>query len=127
MLCEKKKVAIYCRVARADEDALKHQVRTLVQFAVDKGYNGIYVYQDNGEGGHYIDRPAFNQLNADMLAGKIQTVVIKDLSRIARNFILVDRWMNMADALGVKVILVDDDIAGLADVDILLFRWCHKR
>ena len=127
MLCEKKKVAIYCRVARADENALEHQMRTALRFAVDSGCGEYRIYLDNGLSGATVDRPAFNRLNCDMLAGEIQTVVVKDLSRIARNFILVDRWMSMADALGVKVISTDDDIAGGADVDILLLRWWYNQ
>ena len=89
---------------------------SVVQFAVDKGYNGIYIYLDNGEGGHHVNRPAFTQLNNDILAGKVQTVMVKDLSRIARNFILVDRWMKMADTLGVEVVSMADAIGGLEGI-----------
>ena len=110
MFIEKKKVAVYCRTARADVDALKHQMRTAIQFAVDSGYSECRIYHDNGGNGVTIDRPAFNRLNCDMLAGKIQMVIIKDLSRIARNFILVDRWISMADALGVRVVSMTDGI-----------------
>jgi len=113
---KEKKVAIYCRVARIDDVSLKRQMQAVIQFAVDKGYNGIYIYLDNGEGGHHVNRPAFTQLNNDMLAGKIQTVMVKDLSRIARNFILVDRWMKMADTLGVEVVSMADAIGGLEGI-----------
>ena len=114
---KEKKIAIYCRVARVDGVSLKRQMRTVVQFAVDEGYNGIYIYLDNGEGGHHVNRPAFTQLNNDMLAGKVQTVVVKDLSRIARNFILVDRWMNMADALDVEIISMANDLEVLKETN----------
>jgi len=64
-----------------------------------------------------------------MLAGKIQMVVIKDLSRIARNFILADRWLDMADALGVRVVSMTDGVDTFANVDILLYErilFCLK-
>jgi len=114
-----KNIALYCRVARADKIALKHQMRLLANFAMDMGYRGGKVYCDNGVSGATVDRPAFNRLNRDMLAGKIGLVVVKDLSRIARNFILTDRWLAMADALNAEVISVDGNIGGPVDMQQL--------
>jgi len=100
----KKKVAIYCRVARKDKISLKRQVQQIARFARGRGYSGGYIYRDNGVNGTTVDRPAFNRLNRDMLAGKIDVVVVKDLSRISRNYLLTCRWLDMAAALGVEVV-----------------------
>jgi len=55
----------------------------------------------------------FNRLNRDMFAGKVQMVVIQDLSRISRNYLLTRRWLDMTDALGVEVVSVTGDVGGL--------------
>jgi len=114
-----RKVAVYCRVARKDQIALKHQIRQVARCASELGHRGGRIYQDNGESGATIDRPAFNRLNRDMLAGKVQTVVIQDLSRISRNYLLTHRWLDMADALGVEVVSVTGDVGGTLDMEQL--------
>ena len=114
-----KKVAVYCRVARKDQITLKHQTRQVAKWASEFGYRGGRIYQDNGASGASLDRPAFNRLNRDMLAGNVQTVVIQDLSRISRNYLLTHRWLGMADALGVEVVSVTGDIGGTLDMEQL--------
>lgn len=49
----------------------------------------MYYYIDNGFSGNRFDRPAFQQLIQDILAGKIECIVVKDLSRLGRDYITV--------------------------------------
>lgn len=49
----------------------------------------MHYYIDNGFSGNRFDRPAFQQLIQDILAGKIECIVVKDLSRLGRNYITV--------------------------------------
>ena len=49
----------------------------------------IHYYIDNGFSGNRFDRPAFQQMIQDTLAGKIECIVVKDLSRFGRDYITV--------------------------------------
>jgi len=114
-----RKVAVYCRVARKDQLALENQTRQVAKCALGLGYRGGRIYQDNGASGAILDRPAFNRLNRDMLAGEVQMVVIQDLSRISRNYLLTHRWLDMAEALGVEVVSVTGDVGGTLETEQL--------
>lgn len=46
-----------------------------------------HYYIDNGFSGKYSDRPAFQKMVQDILSGNINCVVVKDLSRLGRNYI----------------------------------------
>ena len=124
---ENKKIAVYCRVARRDDDAIKSQTRTLVLFAVDKGYSEIRIYQDNGEGGHFLDRPALNQLNADILDGQIQAVAVTDLSRISRMQRLLYEWLCMALAQNIEIVPIHGDVDGTMYLRNLIYQFFNKR
>lgn len=49
----------------------------------------MHYYIDNGFSGNHFDRPAFQQMIQDILADKIECIVVKDLSRLGRNHITV--------------------------------------
>ncbi|MCI8328960.1 MAG: recombinase family protein, partial [Oscillibacter sp.] len=49
----------------------------------------MHYYIDNGFSGNRFDRPAFQQTIQDILAGKIECIVVKDLSRFGRDYITV--------------------------------------
>ena len=52
-------------------------------------------YIDNGFSGKRFDRPAFQEMLQDIQAGKIDCVVVKDLSRLGRNYITVGDYLEM--------------------------------
>ena len=81
-----KLVAIYCRVARMDDAAITHQKSMLFDYANQHGYEIAKMYTDNGFSGMNFERPAFQELLADIESGFIGTVIVKDSSRISRNW-----------------------------------------
>jgi len=97
------RAAIYCRVARANDLEMESQQESMLRYARNLGYDNITVYSDNGASGATVDRPAFNRLNTAMLAGKYDVVLVKDVSRISRNFITAERWLDVASTLDVVV------------------------
>ena len=99
--------AIYCRVARADGWAIETQKRALIQYAQEQGYRNIAVYLDNGFSGLTLDRPALCRLATDVQAGTVDRVIVKDLSRITRSFILAHDWADWLIEAGVALIAVD--------------------
>lgn len=90
------KVGIYIRLSREDEEkesyeeseSVQNQRTLLMQFLKQNKLNFVSEYVDDGVSGTSFDRPAFNQMIADIEAGKINMVVTKDLSRLGRDYIM---------------------------------------
>lgn len=105
------KCAIYCRVARDDEtapgEAIERQRQIILAYAREMGYTETADYLDNGYSGLNTDRPAFAKLNADISAGKVKAVIVKDLSRIGRDYLRCTQWFSRMDKLGVTVLCHD--------------------
>lgn len=99
--------AIYCRVACADDCALASQRDYLIRFAGERGYGNITVYANNGYSGVNFDRPALARLETDIKAGKVQRVIVKDLSRITRDYPAADDWIDRLIASGVALVTAD--------------------
>lgn len=90
------KVGIYIRLSREDEEkesyeeseSVQNQRTLLMQYLKQNKLNFVSEYVDDGVSGTSFDRPAFNQMIADIEAGKINMVVTKDLSRLGRDYIM---------------------------------------
>ena len=114
MQTEKRKVAIYCRVASEDNLAIESQRESLCRFAAAQGHEDCTEYLDNGESGLSFDRPAFSRLHRDMLAGEIQAIFVLSISRIGRDLFSTMKWLNQAKVLGVEIISKHDDLPNTA-------------
>lgn len=69
----------------------------------------IEVYSDNGQTGTNFDRPDFERLMEDVRKGRINCIVVKDLSRFARNYIEADTYLEKVfPFLGVRFISIGD-------------------
>lgn len=89
---ETKITALYERLSRDDDQAgdsnsIKNQKRYLEGYAADHGYTNCVHYTDDGWSGGNFDRPAWKQLVADIEAGKVAHLLVKDLSRIGRDYL----------------------------------------
>lgn len=108
---DKPRCAIYCRVARDDEDApgaaIERQQQILLAYARDMGYAETTNYLDNGYSGLNADRPGFAKLNADIDAGRVDVVIAKDPSRFWRDFVHIGQWYSHMDKKGVTVLCRD--------------------
>lgn len=83
------------------EDYLKgHPDIELISEKVDDGYSGIL-----------FDRPAFQEMMQDIMEGKVNCVIVKDLSRLGREYIETGRYLRrIFPAYGVRFIAVNDNI-----------------
>jgi len=109
-LPQNRRVAIYLRVAREDDDAITMQKSVLQDYAEKQGYMNISVYADNGVSGINFNRPALAQLEADIQTGTIGTVIVQNLSRIGRDYIKTEDWITGIRQKGVSFISVSDGI-----------------
>ena len=91
--CEKI-TALYERLSRDDElqgesNSIVNQKRLLEQYAEKNGFKNPVHYTDDGFSGANFERPAWKKLIEDVEAGKVGTVIAKDMSRIGRNYLEV--------------------------------------
>ena len=82
----------YIRLSVADNknrgNSIEHQQMLLKNFvAVNPEFHVVKTYIDNGKTGTNFERPAFQEMIQDIEAGKIQCVIVKDLSRFGRDYI----------------------------------------
>ncbi|MFI3261195.1 MAG: recombinase family protein [bacterium] len=106
--------AIYCRVSKDDSHlevsrSIENQVSVLTQYANENSMNIFKVYVDDGYSGKDINRPAIQQLLADMKKRKFNTIIFKDFSRLARNlYIASDLIQNTFPQNNMRVIALND-------------------
>ena len=68
------------------------------------------VYSDNGRTGTVFDRPAWNRLMDDVRTGKIQCIVVRDLSRFGRDYVETGNYLEkIFPALGTRLISVKEN------------------
>lgn len=85
-------VAIYCRLSREDGDSgesnsIKTQREILVDYVEKNNWNIYNIYADDGYSGGNFNRPGWKRLINDVESGLINIVIVKDLSRLGRNYI----------------------------------------
>ena len=109
-MSDKIRVALYCRAARMNAEAIEHQKAMLREFAQEQGYSDMTVYSDNGYSGLNFIRPAFMQMESYIQAGLIDKVVIRDFSRISRDSFAAYAWLDKTRGKGVEVKSLYDDL-----------------
>ena len=92
--------ALYCRYSRDDgqetENAsITHQKELLKEYAENNGYPNLRYYVDDGYTGTNFNRPDFQRMMEDVENGIIQTILVKDMSRFGRNYILVGQYVEL--------------------------------
>ncbi|MCD7822410.1 MAG: recombinase family protein [Oscillospiraceae bacterium] len=89
---ESKITALYERLSRDDDQAgdsnsIINQKRYLEGYAAQKGYENCVHYTDDGFSGGTFERPAWKRMIADIEAGKVAHVIVKDMSRAGRDYL----------------------------------------
>lgn len=108
---KKLRVAIYCRLARADDDCgngMEAQRQLVRDYAIQHGFTVYDEYIDNGASGITLERPALARLNEDIRARRVQAVLIKDVARLFRDHFLLGEWLNEMRPYGLSVISAQD-------------------
>ena len=71
------------------------QKKYLEDYAVQHGFDNIQHFSDDGYSGTNFNRPAFNSLLTEIEAGRVGTVIVKDMSRFGRNYLQVGFYTEM--------------------------------
>lgn len=113
----KYRAAIYLRLSKEDGDkpeseSITTQKKLILQYIKDKPeITVIKEMIDDGYSGVFIERPAFQQMLSDIERGEINCVIVKDLSRLGRNYVDAGRTiLRMFPLHGVRFIAVNDNI-----------------
>ena len=111
--------ALYLRLSRDDiedgsvkteSDSIANQRELLRSFVKSQPDIQIFdIYVDDGYSGGNFDRPEFKRMTKDIESGKVNCVIVKDLSRFGREYIEAGRWIEkIYPALNVRFISVTD-------------------
>lgn len=120
--------AIYIRLSREDgdkeeSDSVGNQKKLLADYVNGQNELVLYdVYVDDGFTGTNFNRPAFKRMLKDIKAGKVNCVIVKDLSRFGRDYIDTGRYLERDfPEMGVRFISVTDSIDSMKQAyDMLL-------
>ncbi len=110
------RTALYMRLSRDDEKAgesmsIENQRVILKKYAEENGGTVVDEYIDDGWSGTDFDRPSVKRLLDDAKEGKIDTIVVKDLSRFGRNYIQVGQYIDyIFPAYGIRFIALSDNV-----------------
>ncbi|MDO5785887.1 MAG: recombinase family protein [Eubacteriales bacterium] len=120
--------AVYIRLSREDgdkeeSDSVGNQRKLLTQYVSNHGDLVLHdIYIDDGYSGTNFNRPSFQRMIADVEDGKVNCVVVKDLSRFGRDYIDTGRYLErIFPELEVRFISITDGIDSLKQsYDMLL-------
>lgn len=116
--------ALYCRLSRDDElqgesNSITNQKTIVSKYAKEHGFRNCRFFLDDGYSGVSFTRPAFMELMELAEAGKVETIIVKDHSRLGRNRLIVGQLLEEDFVrLNVRYIAIMDNIdtkEGLSD------------
>ena len=119
---------LYERLSRDDElqgesNSISHQKQMLEEFARRNGLPNPTHFTDDGVSGTRSDRPCFLAMMEEVDAGRVEAIVIKDMSRLGRDYLKVGQVMEILRQRGVRLIAINDGVDSLkGDDDFTPFR-----
>jgi len=92
-------------------NSISNQKRILESYAEQNGFTNIRWYTDDGYSGANFQRPGFQAMLAGIEAGIAGTVIVKDMSRLGRNYLQVGMYTDMIfPQKGVRFIAINDGV-----------------
>ena len=119
---------LYERLSRDDElqgesNSISNQKQMLEDFARRNRLPNPTHFTDDGISGTRFDRPGFLAMMEEVEAGRVEAIVIKDMSRLGRDYLKVGQVMEVLRQRGVRLIAINDGVDSLkGDDDFTPFR-----
>ena len=110
------KVGIYLRLSQedlreGDSVSIDNQRMILTKYVKEKGWTLVDTYVDDGWTGTDFNRPEVQRLLDDAKSGRINIIVVKDLSRFGRNYIQVGQYIDYIFPLNnIRFIALNDGV-----------------
>ena len=107
--------ALYERLSRDDElegesNSIVNQKKILEEYASKNNLTNIIHFTDDGISGTQFDRPGFMEMMNGVNTGNIGCIIIKDMSRLGRDYLKVGQCMEILRQKGVRLIAINDDV-----------------
>lgn len=107
--------ALYIRLSDEEEDTdntdkIENQKDILIEYIAEKPeFKLLKIYCDNGKTGRNFNRAAWIRMMGDVKSGKITCIIVKDLSRLGRNYIESGEYLDsLFPSYGIRFIAVND-------------------
>ena len=118
------KIAAYCRVStekKEQQESLQHQKEFFTEFAQRNGHELVRLYADEGISGTSLKkREEFKRLLKDAELGLFQMVVVKDISRFARNTVDALQSVRKLKAMGINTLFLTANMDSMGDGEFTL-------
>lgn len=108
--------ALYCRLSQEDDlqgesNSIRNQKLMLQKYADDHGFRNCAFYVDDGYSGADFNRPDFKRMMADIENGRVGIVIVKDQSRLGRDYLQTGMLMEMTfPQYDVRFIAINDGV-----------------
>lgn len=119
---------LYERLSRDDElqgesNSISHQKQMLEDYAQRNGFPRPTHFTDDGVSGTRFDRPGFMAMMEEVEAGNVEAIIVKDMSRLGRDYLKVGQIMEILRQKGVRLIAINDGVdSANGDDDFTPFR-----
>ena len=119
---------LYERLSRDDElqgesNSISNQKQMLEDYARRNGFPNPTHFTDDGISGTRFDRPGFTAMMEEVEAGRVEAIIIKDMSRLGRDYLKVGQIMEILRVKGVRLIAINDGVDSInGDDDFTPFR-----
>ena len=120
---EEEITALYLRLSRDDDqegesNSIANQRAYLKDYAKKNHFKNVRIFVDDGVSGATFQRSGFQKMMALIEAGKVKTVIVKDMSRFGRNYIEVGQLTELTfPQYNVRLIAVNDGVDSAAGED----------
>ena len=107
---------LYVRLSRddnleGDSYSIQNQKKLLEKVAKEKGYSNLVTFTDDGISGVTMNRPGFKEMMQGLEKGKASALLVKDLSRLGRNYIEVGKLTEeVFPELNIRFIAISDNV-----------------
>lgn len=121
-------IALYERLSREDENlgesySISNQKKLLEDYCREKGWTRFRHFSDDGISGTTFERPEFKAMMQLVDDNEISTIIIKDMSRLGRDYLVVGQLRELFRQRGVRLIAINDNHDSQnGDDDFLVFR-----
>ncbi len=108
--------ALYARLSQEDaldgeSNSIANQKKILLKYATDNGFPNPTFFIDDGVSGVTFDRPGWNEMIRLSETGKVKTVIVKDMSRMGRDYLKVGYYTESFFAeRGIRYIAINDGV-----------------
>ena len=107
--------ALYERLSRDDElqgesNSIINQKKILEEYASKNNLSNIIHFTDDGISGTQFDRPGFMEMMNGVNTGNISCIIVKDMSRLGRDYLKVGQCMEILRQKGVRLIAINDNV-----------------